>query len=45
MTDQSIAENIVGKEKNKIKLIEVKEVAEKAQISQFIEKKIINIIV
>ncbi len=40
MTDQSIAENIAfGKEKNKIKLAEVKEAAEKAQISQFIEQK------
>ena len=40
MTDQSIAENIAfGKEKNKIKLAEVKEGAEKAQISQFIEQK------
>ena len=40
MTDQSIAENIAfGKEKNKINLAEVKDAAEKAQISQFIEQK------
>ena len=40
ITDQSIAENIAfGKEKNKIKLLDVKEAAEKAQIKDFVEEK------
>ena len=40
ITDQSIAENIAfGKEKNKIKLLDVKDAAEKAQLKNFIEEK------
>ena len=44
ITDQTIAENIAfGKDKNKIKLEDVKEAAEKAQLKDFIEEKKINI--
>ena len=40
ITDQTIAENIAfGKDKNKIKLEDVKEAAEKAQLKDFIEEK------